>query len=669
MTRFRSLFFPAPPAFGAAWLWLLLILFALPLAIVPAAADSFVLSKEVLFQSATAILAGLTAMSAAFGRSFRLLFHPLNGALLALLAWMALSWFWAVAPVLAAEELFRTAVLALFFLCFQALVLGGRDLLLLAIAVLLASSTAVAAWVVVQDFRAAFAPESLAVRATLGDWRDALSAVALGNTSHIGDFLAFGFLGWLTAALLAKRRRTKAVVLGVLWLHAAGLIVSWSVHSNLSVIVGTTVLFALLWKRLQGRWLRHVLPTALFAAAGWALVLGFYAVEHPLNPHGSAVWAPKAEAAFAQAGIAPPEGGFSGGIFSQAFASPRWQAGWPTRVAIWLNTLEIITQNPWLGTGAGTFTYSYPAVTSAILANDPDLAPYAASWTNAAHNSVLQFWAEMGVIGAAILLVLAGIALKGYTDRLRNPELTPGNAALLAGGLAALAAMAVQMQMNFPLQLPVGSVLFLLLLGLPMVLSTRGLEDEAMVMPVERPFGPIIAIVRMRNMAYPTEAAIKVDPDVPAVRWGFGIFSVAIGAALALVWLAPLRADIAYRPVYDRRQLVAAGQRSPTEVAAMAENVLAIWPDHVDARSGMQDLLLQAGAFERVVQETPLVLEKLNSTEVYLRRAIALEQLGRSAKAAADWDVIFGRNPALGRQYPRAFADWQARNPPLHISQ
>ena len=138
-------------------------------------------------------------------------------------------------------------------------------------------------------------------------------------------------------------------------------------------------------------------------AAGFAAVVAVLVLDHPANPHGSRVWA--------------GGDGRTGGIFAQAFSSQRWHEGGETRIAIWLTTLEMIREQPWLGVGAGNHAYNYPATMSPIVMNDPKLARYSSTWTNAAHNDVLQAWAETGIVGVFILVAMVGCAFKRARDR------------------------------------------------------------------------------------------------------------------------------------------------------------------------------------------------------------------------------------------------------------
>ena len=75
---------------------------------------------------------------------------------------------------------------------------------------------------------------------------------------------------------------------------------------------------------------------------------------------------------------------------------------------IWLNALEMIHRHQLLGAGPGCFTFVYPRMRSAFLPVDPEWLRYPGAYTNAAHNEILQAWAETGPVGVIRVLRLLG---------------------------------------------------------------------------------------------------------------------------------------------------------------------------------------------------------------------------------------------------------------------
>lgn len=626
---------------------LALLAFLTPLFIWPAAVDSYVLPKWTMLVLGT-ILFGITIVWGMMDRlPMRVGFHPVNGFLFLAFLWNMISIAWAPSSELAWMEVRRTGALLVAILLAQSLLTSRRDRVLLVAKGLQGASMLVALWAIVVDVQTAFSRSRPTVVATLGDWRDYVSTASFGNTGHVADFIVVGFLAWMGSFVLTRSTRVRVFAAIALWVHAAALIVTWSVHSNLSLIVASIVLLVILradtklfaWNR-RAKWVG--------LACGFAAGVAFYVVDHSSNPHGSAVWNREGTAK-------------NGGIFAQAFSSDRWAAGAPTRKAIWLTSLEIVRNDPWGGTGAGNFTYTYPAQRSVLVEQDPKLARYASTWTNAAHNDFLQTWAETGIVGLFLLLGAIGISLKQSWDRISGSQESPGTRFLLAIGASALVAQVVQMQMSFPLQLPVSRMIFFGLLVLPELLPARGgAGDERFFVLVQRHVGPLRVRIKLENMQIPRELGMTLP--LPLAQRFAAVLPVALlGAWLAWGALKPLRADIAYRPAREAKRLFdqLGGNPSDPRVVQAAEIVeqsaartLAIWPGHVDCRSGYSDLLVRTGRFEEALEHGSLVADKLNANEVYLRQAISLDALGRPDEALPYWQEVFRRRPDYGELYP-----------------
>lgn len=611
----------------------------LPLVVVPAAVDSFVAPKWAALPIGGGALFLLSLLAACQRQPLTLKLTPINGLLAATLLWSALSVLWAEAPALAWEEVRRLGLVLGVLVLVQSIVGERRDRFLRIVAWFRVATSAVAAWALLADTRHAFGGGT-AVTSVLGDWRDAIGTASMGNSGHVGDILALGFLAWVGAFLLARRGIERGIAIASLALHAAGLIVAWSVHSNLSLIIGSIVAVALLAKRPAVFALRRRAAAWAGLAAAFALVVAFFVIDHPANPHGSAVWAERPEQ--------------RGGIFAQAFSSARWQEGGSTRVAIWLTTLQAIQDAPWLGHGAGNFQYVYPATVSELVLRDPDLAVWSGRWTNAAHNDILQRWSELGVPG--LFLTIAAVAVAFWRAGTRIRRTTAGNATVLALCAGALAAQLVQMQMSFPLELPVSSLVFALLLAAPDMLGPRGAEaEERLLMPINREIGPLKVRVALENMQVPRELGFTVTGPAwsMAAAAAIGAAVLALGAWRGVQWI---RADIAYRSAREPRLAMQRMDPRSAQARALAaqfernaRRTLALWPAHVDCRSALSDHLVNEGRWAEALPEIERTAERLNSIEVPLRRARALEGLGRPQEAVPYLQEAQRRRPDLAR--------------------
>lgn len=166
---------------------------------------------------------------------------------------------------------------------------------------------------------------------------------------------------------------------------------------------------------------------------GFLLIVFFYITPLPINPHKPS-------------------------IFTQAFASERWEFGWESRLVIWAQTLEIARTHPWLGTGAGNFTWQYVQQASPFLWTRERLK-WIGSYTNYGHNELLQSWAELGIMGPALLFILLCLVWRELVKPIC--EETSASRWIRVGGLCAIVCAFIPAMMSYPLRLPSSSLLLL----------------------------------------------------------------------------------------------------------------------------------------------------------------------------------------------------------------
>jgi O-antigen ligase len=139
------------------------------------------------------------------------------------------------------------------------------------------------------------------------------------------------------------------------------------------------------------------------------------------------------------------------------------------RPQFWSNTLEIFTDFPLFGTGLATFASVYPAYENfgiyGVLQH--------------AHNDYLEYFSELGIAGMFFLfggiLYLAVFSILEWRKR-RNPYIK----ALAAGGIIALAVIAVHSFTDFNLHIPANMILFAVILAmLPRIVEYRKRNEPA----------------------------------------------------------------------------------------------------------------------------------------------------------------------------------------------
>jgi O-antigen ligase len=138
--------------------------------------------------------------------------------------------------------------------------------------------------------------------------------------------------------------------------------------------------------------------------------------------------------------------------FDRILKAPRAFDG---RMQVWNGTVEIIKENPLLGTGIGTFPFAFsphrpPGITDRYLQ---------------AHSDVLQFTSEMGLLFVAFWGWIVFVALKiGIKTFFRTESRLRRGVSL--GCSAGIVALSIHSFFDFNLQIPANALLFSAQLGM-----------------------------------------------------------------------------------------------------------------------------------------------------------------------------------------------------------
>ena len=191
------------------------------------------------------------------------------------------------------------------------------------------------------------------------------------------------------------------------WLRGRG--VRWVIGG--AVVLGPAVVIALLASKSRNAWLTMggVVFVWCWLVLGWRVALA----------------AVGALAAFAGAAFAADVMGV------RARAGDFLKLRNDGRVGLWLVALAMFRESPWLGKGVFTFGEYYKPSWFALRIDFPEGYTPEAKIIPWAHNLVLEFLAERGVVGLASFVWMVGAALASVRRRLRD-----------AGAAAAVTAMA-----------------------------------------------------------------------------------------------------------------------------------------------------------------------------------------------------------------------------------
>ena len=612
---------------GLAWLAGVALLLT-PLLVDPLAYDdAYVKIKWAWLAFWVPVGLAVAVVRACQGRVLRLPLHPLWWMLAVWVAWHWVGVLWATSRPLAFDRAAQVTWLLLGLTLGLQLIRRRRDLLRMGW-ILVGVGVVTAGWVLVEDVAGVWFPEAAWIRPNLPDWRGYLSA-GLGNTNHLGDLLVLAFV--VTLVMFgAARRRAARWGLGVAAVTIpAALIVCYSVGSTLSLLVAAGLMLALVARRDRGRWFLRRRRRWIGLVMVWAVVIGFFVTDHPLNPHRP-------------------------GILRQGFASERWVAGGSTRLAIWAQTLEMIRQAPVLGVGTGNFTYVFPEMDSSLLWGHPELRAYQGSWTNAAHQELLQMWAELGIVGLFLFLVVIGL---GYYAVFRRWGEQEGLARLVRLTLAAmLTAWVVQAQMNFSLQErnPVGALAFFAILT--GILAEERIHRARGAMPplaIER--GPFTLQLRWATMRKPFELGLMIRAGWPVAGLLGIVLLVGVFGWAVQCW-RPVMSEHAYR-----RAVAAIQAGRPEAAEAQFQRALRLDPAHVDCRSRYSGWLLERGRPGDALEQLERVRRRLNSNELWMREARAHGMLGDDEAARKALQTYLDRKWLARQRMQRGGAGRPAR--------
>ncbi len=600
-----------PPALSALTEGLVLIarvcvlgMILTPLVINPRAYDDAYFSpKWAWLETLASIGSAALIARALLGSHLRIPFHPVFGGAVAFLAAHLLSVIWSSSRSLAWEKTFHVAALTSGLWIGLNVFRSRRSPFHLAwLGIAVAVVTAV--WTLRDDALRAWWPEKLRLVSNLSDWRGYLAA-GLGNTNHIGDLLALALIPTLVFFGEARRRRAFWFAILSAVLLAAALTVCYSVGSNLGLIVGSSAMFALsFWRerlRFFRRWKRWLGLILL-----WGIMLAFFILDHPLNPHRP-------------------------GILKAGFGSERWREGGPTRLVIWAGALEMIRLHPWLGVGAGNFTYVFPEMKSPFLAGRPELLQYQGLWTNAAHNDLLQTWSELGVLGLAALLALIALACRSL---FRGIRWCPRSEFLVRMTLAGLlAASLAEGMMNFSLDQPSGATAFYFLIG-AIVIEAQTRRPLFRFPPLILDGGWFRARVELREMKKPIFAGWEFRLP-PVISIPLALFLMIGGLAIILHIHRPLEAQAEYA--------LARRATFPEEREWHLRRGLELDSWATGCRSYYSAWLLDQNRTQEALAQLKLVRRRLNSNELWLREGRALELLHRDDEAKAAYQFYTDR--------------------------
>ncbi len=264
----------------------------------------------------------------------------------------------------------------------------------------------------------------------------------IGQKNWVSNYLAMIFPIIFSYSLLEKSNRKKLVYFTVLSIIYATLMICQSrgiwISISFTIILAIYTIFKFNLLRAfkeNRRWLVLLLITFM-------VITVIYSTDNPLN----------------RSAITVSQRALS--TFDEQDPSIN------TRLLMWRTTFEMIKDKPIFGLGIGTFRMNYLNYQAQLLEENPKNIKY---YTKAGetHNEYLQMWAELGIIGLGLFLLIFYFIFHTVFDFYKQN--TNGKDRLIILGLiAGIICFMIHSLFTFALHVPVLGSVFFIIIGLTM---------------------------------------------------------------------------------------------------------------------------------------------------------------------------------------------------------
>jgi len=262
----------------------------------------------------------------------------------------------------------------------------------------------------------------------------------IGQKNWISNYLAMIFPMIFSYFLLEKSKRIKIVYFIVLSIVYATLMICQSRGIWISISLTAILVIYIIFKfnllkafKENKRWLVLLLITFM-------IITVIYSTDNPLNK-GAITVIERAVSTF-------DEQGFS----------------LNARLLMWRTTLEMIKERPLFGSGIGTFRMNYLNYQAQYLIKNPKYLQYYIK-AGEAHNEYLQTWAELGIIGLGLFLLIFYFIFHkvfNFFQRNKNDE----DRLIILGLITGITCFMIHCLFTFALHVPVLGAIFFMIVGI-----------------------------------------------------------------------------------------------------------------------------------------------------------------------------------------------------------
>lgn len=138
-----------------------------------------------------------------------------------------------------------------------------------------------------------------------------------------------------------------------------------------------------------------------------------------------------------------------------------------TRLLMWKTTFNMIKDKPILGSGIGTFKMNYLNYQAKILKDNPYYIKFSGN-AREAHNEYLQMWAELGIVGLGLFLLIFYFFYKTVFIFLKR-KLNIENKIIVLGLFMGITCFLIHSLFAFPLHVPALGSSFFVIMSLTIV--------------------------------------------------------------------------------------------------------------------------------------------------------------------------------------------------------
>ena len=269
----------------------------------------------------------------------------------------------------------------------------------------------------------------------------------IGQKNWISNYLAMIFPVGFSYFLLEKSKRNRIFYFFLLSILYATLMICQSrgiwISISFTLIMAIYIIFKFkLFKIFQEnkKWLFLLLITFL-------VITIIYSTDNPLN----------------KSAITVPQRAIS--TFDEKDPSIN------TRLLMWKTTFEMIKDKPIFGSGIGTFKMNYLDYQAEFLKDNPYYVKYSGK-AGETHNEYLQIWAELGIIGLGLFLLIFCFFYKTIIDFYNNNK-NVKEKIIVFGLVLGITCFLIHSLFTFPLHVPALGITFFALLGLTVIYTRK----------------------------------------------------------------------------------------------------------------------------------------------------------------------------------------------------